>query len=372
MEVKHVIKQWQGVQITTSPTLRLRWPYGRTVMMTVLFLLLYLVAMELLVRMDPVRFALGVPSLGSEHRQFEQQWARLEEDAAKGMPIDCIMMGDSTVMTDFAPIPFAESYQAQTGEELICYNFGVGALTAVGLSTLAQILSQEYSPQLLIVGVQALNFTVPPEDQGIADLSNLPWAQYKLGIFTPEGWLYEYSHFYRYLTVLGQLITLTIPYQEVMQSASGDEVVLKEGYYPLENPGLFDVSNLPHPKNEHPYIEHYFAALTSFQLLPENLEALDEIMTLNRSTARIILVEMPVPETFYTFFGQDEQDYKTFIETVSQKAAAQDVSFWTMGDSQEIPSSVWFNYNHLNVEGAPIFSHWLGMKLGQEMVTSDP
>lgn len=191
-------KKWLLRLVSGRPsrTLQLRRPFGRSLVLAALFLLLYLLLAEVFFRVVPVCRVLDAPDLGSEHRQFEQQWARLEDYAAQQGAVKCIMIGDSTVMSNFAPEAFAGSYFQQTGEPIACYNFGVGAFTVVGLSTLAALLIQEYSPQLFIVGVEALNFTVAANEQGDADLSRVPWAHYKLGDFNVEGWLYEHSALY--------------------------------------------------------------------------------------------------------------------------------------------------------------------------------
>jgi hypothetical protein len=36
-----------------------------------------------------------------------------------------------------------------------------------------------------------------------------------------------------------------------------------------------------------------------------------------------------------------------------------------MEDLRSLPAPVWFNYNHLNSMGAPIFSRWLGASLSR-------
>jgi hypothetical protein len=345
-------------------TLQLHMPTGQALAFAVLVLVAYLVLGEVAIRYLGGRIALGTPGLGSDHKQFEQQWFRLEEYVARRQVVDCIFVGDSTAMTDFSPAAFTRSYGRQAGEDLDCYNYGVGAFTAVGLAALSQILVQEYSPRLLLVGVEALNFTVPLEKQGEADLASTAWARYKLGDFMAEGWLYENVHLYRYLGVFRQLLTATINRSEVMQSAAGEIGGVKDGFFPMTGTGPFDVSQPPNPEFDHPYIEHYFAAMEDFALLPENLDALETILSLN-GTTKIILVEMPVPDTFHTFFGNDRQDYKMFADSVASQADSHSVPFLRVQDQRLLPAQVWFNYNHLNSDGAPIFSSWLGERLAQ-------
>lgn len=352
--------------LTRSQTLQLRRPYGRSLVIAAWFLIIFLALTEHALKVAPVHLLLGAPALGSEHRQFEQQWHRLEMYQAAHGHVECIMIGDSTVMSDFSPVALGEAYRQQTGEEITCYNFGVGAFSAMGLSLLAEILIREYSPQHLIVGVESLNFTVPRDEQGGADLSRVPWVRYQLGEFTLEGWLYEHTHLYRYLGVLGQLVSSEVDYNVVLLAAADERSVYEDGYAPLQGSGPLAVSEPPDPVIDHPYIEHYFSAHSPFRILPENLEALDKILALDNAATCIILVEMPVADTFHTFFGNDEQDYRMFIDTLHTKATAMNVSFWRLDNMQMLPYHTWFNYNHLNSDGALIFSRWLGKMLAQE------
>lgn len=364
-------RRWYSAIFGAARTLQLRRPFGHTLVLAAIFMFIFFVAGELLIRFAASHIVLGTPSLGSEHRQFEQQWFRLKNYAAQHRSIDCIFIGDSTVITDFSPATFAESFRDQTGEHIECYNFGVGAFSVVGLASLARILAQEYSPRLLFVGVEALNFTVPREAQGSADLSSTAWAQYKLGGFTVEGWLFEHTYFYRYLGIIGHLVASRINYNEVIREAQ-EANGMQDGFYPMDGPGPFDVAKPPNPAVKHSYIEHYYAALKAFRLLPENVEALEKILALNSTTTQIIIVEMPVPYTFHTFFGKGTQDYKTFVEAITQKTRAQNVPLWRMENLELLPGPMWYNYNHLNADGAPIFSSWLGKKLGQSLDANDP
>jgi hypothetical protein len=338
---------------------------GRFLFSFLVFLLLYPLVAEAVIRLADGRLPLGTPRLGSGHPQFEQQWFRFQAYAAEHGGVDCLFLGDSTVMTNFAPSPFAEAYRQEIGEELDCCNFGVEAVTAVGFAALSQLIVQEHTPRLLLVAVQALSFTVPEEEQGSADLAANAWVRYKLGHFSPEGWLYEHSRLYRYLGILSQLATFTVNQQEVMQSATGEVGGVQDGFFPMVGPDPFDVSQPPDPAMDHPYLEHYFAVMGGFQLLPENLAALERIMALNSPTTQVVVVEMPVPETFYPLFGNGVQDYERFVEVMEWETAVAHIPFWRMTDLSQLPGPLWFNYNHLNADGAPIFSRWIAYELAQ-------
>ncbi|MFO7679731.1 MAG: hypothetical protein R6X34_06740 [Chloroflexota bacterium] len=364
-------EQLSNGQPAQSRTLQLKGVNSRFLLSLLFFLLLYLLAAEAVVRWGTGRLPMGAPSLGGEHTQFEQQWFRLQEYAVQRGGVECLFLGDSTVMTDFAPGPFTEAYRQETGEVVDCFNFGVGAVTAVGFAALSELLVQEYRPRLLLVGVQALSFTVPEAEQGSADLAANAWVRYKLGNFNLEGWLYEHSYLYRHLGALGQLATFNVNPQEVMQSATGEVGGVQDGFYPMVGPGPFDVAEVPDLAVDHPYLEHYFAVMGGFQMLPENLAALERIMALDSPATQVIVVEMPVPETFYAFFANGSRDYEAFVAEVAGETAVNHIPFWRITDPSQLPASLWFNYNHLTADGAPIFSRWLGETMAKWMENRD-
>jgi hypothetical protein len=337
---------------------------GRLLIFVILLLSFYIATAEIVVRANEGRAIMSIPSIGSTDKGFEGRLNTLHAVSAD-KPLDCIFLGDSTAMTDFAPHIFSDSFRQKIGADIDCFNFGVGAFTVADIEALAKIVVLEHSPQLLIIGVESLNFTVPSIGPGGADFAELPWTQYKLGHFTSKGWLYEHSALYRHLGAIQQLITLQASPTEMRRQMAETNSSLHDGFYPMDRPGPFDISQPPDPNSDHPYHENYFGSLTNYQLLPEQLAALDQIVALNNASTQVILVEMPVPPTFYYYFGNGEQDYDRFIAAVDESVSGTTIPFWRTTDLALFPDSVWFNYNHLNATGAPIFSEWLGEQLGQ-------
>ena len=355
-------------QQRVANTLQFRRGNGRLLILTIIILGLFSVAAEALVRAIEPYAILGTPSIGSNYTEFEVRLNEFETYTAERKSVDCVFLGDSTTMTNFAPYVFAEAFQEQTGKNIECFNFGAGAFTTADSAALAQIVVQEHTPTLLILGIEALNLTIPSDIPGDVDLTELAWTQYKLGQFTIEGWLYEHAVLFRHMDAIRRLITLKTSPTEMRRITAETNNSLRDGFYPMDEPNRFDVSQLPDPHSDHPYHDNYFSSLTNYQLLPEQLAALDQVVALNSPTTQIVLVEMPVPPTFYNYFGNGEQDYDRFIEAVEQSVSGTTVPFWRTADLALFPDSLWFNYNHLNVVGAPIFSQWLGQQLGQAVI----
>jgi hypothetical protein len=343
-------------------TLRLNYPWGLTLGLASVIFLVYLSVGEALARTDMIRQTLTSPSLGSNHRGLEEQISRLETFAFNHESIDCIFLGDSTVQTDFVPRAFEQAYQKQTGEKIECFNFGIGATTVASSAALAKLLVNEFEPRLLIFGIHALNFTAPLDTAGAADLLETPWLRYKLGHLSVEGWLYEHSYLFRYHDVLKQLSMLDTNLDTILRQEQDD---LPLGYYPAEGRGPFDLASPPDPDSKHPFDEHYFAALGEFQMLPINLEALDSIADLGKGNTQILAVEMPVSDTYHFYFGNGDQDYTAFIDEVDRRLSANSIIFWETSYLDIFPNDVWFNRNHLNTNGAELFSKWFGEQVGR-------
>jgi hypothetical protein len=73
-----MIQRWLGGQSAQFHTLQLRRLNGRFLLPLAFCLLLYPLIAEVAIRQADGRLPLGVPSLGSQHTQFEQQWLRLQ------------------------------------------------------------------------------------------------------------------------------------------------------------------------------------------------------------------------------------------------------------------------------------------------------
>jgi hypothetical protein len=351
-----------------SETLKLTFPSGLTFLTALILLIALLAAGEWLARSRPVQENLPAPSLGVVHRNLEVQIDVLEQRVAHNEAIDCLMLGDSTVMTDFVPASFESAFHEQTGKEIDCLNLGVGASTVASSVALAEVMMKEYRPALLILGLEALNFTVSTEDQESGALLEAPWIRYKLGRPSIEGWLYDHSRLLEYRPILRKLLRFEFDFLGVLQGSFPDESGIINGYFPLNGQGPFAIDEPPNPDSEHPFDEHYFAELGNFRLLPENVQALEELARSSDDTTQVFVVEMPVAESFVYYYRNGEQDHEAFINTIEDLLSAHDMSFWPTSELHLFTIGDWYNRNHLNTAGAQVFSEWLGRQVGQAVL----
>jgi len=124
----------------------------------------------------------------------------------------------------------------------------------------------------------------------------------------------------------------------------------------------------PDPQDDSHQVGYLFGLLFDYKIRPENLAGLGQIASLNGPSLQVVIVEMPVPDTYVHFFGNGNDDYQRFIEQVSNLAAANGIQFWQTSPLQLIPDDGWVDYCHMNTKGARIFSEWLGRRVGEKVI----
>jgi hypothetical protein len=313
---------------------------------------------EIVMRQGWVQNRLDTPTLNGRHRHLERQWHRLETLTESGININCIALGNSMVLNGFDPQIFAQSFQSQSGEEISCFNFGVDALTPVAAGALAQILVETYQPQLLIFGTDARDFAIPEDSEETTVFMDNAWLQYRLGLFNLEGWLVDHSLLYRYRYRLADLVHLSTKQRiETFEN--------KYGFEPLDT--VADVTVPPDSNNDAYHIQYYYRVLGNYSIQQENKDALAQILEEKAHTA-VVVVEMPVPDTYFNFFDTPTSDYQAFLDTLKAVTGDYQVLFLETTSQDLIPNDGWFDYSHVNNKGATLFSLWLGEQIGRSVV----
>jgi hypothetical protein len=350
-------------------TLNLTSPFGTTLGLALAFFLVLLVAVEGLLRTQLFEAHFLATQRGSRHRQFEIQLGLLETIVAREGPIECIFLGNSMVMHGFEPIIFAQAYRAQTGRSIRCFNFGIDGLPTVVAGALSKVLVEDFQPRLLIYGTDARDYNVTMNAEDASVLMDTPWLKYRLGEFSVQGWLQEHSYLYRYQETISIAIRLQTRYYGVLNKLSGSKSEIY-GFWGDDTIGTFvtsppDPHNEGLPKNKIGHVESYFKHLSNYDMLPEHLAGLEQIVQQEGSGLQVLIVAMPVPDTYYYFFGNGRGGYQRFIEQVSNVAQANKVQFLQTSPLHLIPDDGWSDYSHLNTTGAGIFSAWLGQRVGE-------
>jgi hypothetical protein len=345
-------------------TLRLTPPFGRTLYLTFLLLLILIGAGETLTRTHFFKTHFISSSRGSPHFQFEQQLGRLEALAEIDGSIDCIFLGNSMVWEGFDPLTFSHAYQEIAGDELRCFNFGVDGLPVTAASELAGYFMKVYQPRLLIYGIDARDFAVSRGERDATAILDTPWMQYQLGKFSLVGWLYENSYFYRYAETLGYLMHMDKTYLFIKEPGrlTRDDL----GFHGDDRVGSY-VTTSPAMHTDMAPVRYYYKMLSDFQMLPENISSFEEILNNDSDKSLVIVVVMPVPETYFDFFSSNSMGYQIFLDYLSESTERYGDILWLPPNT--IPLDGWVDYTHLNTRGAAAFSRWLGQQLGESVLT---
>lgn len=352
-----------------SNTLHLKKSSDKTLWLTLIMLFIFSGIAEIIVRMDVFQAPLTPPKLGSRHYQLGHKLALLDAEVKKNGPIDCIMVGSSMVDVGFNPDVFQSGYEETTGQGIRCFNFGIDASSAVSTAVLVRILVEDYHPRLLLIGTDARDYAVPSTDRDPVAILESPWIQYRAGHFSLDGWLTEHSYLYRYRQHLSRLLRFN--FKDTLWSETRINFeILPNGFTPIFKVSTY-INNPPSPQDTSYEVTYYKSIYSSYKILDENLNALDGILEYNRTGTQVILVEMPVADGLYYFFGNGEADYDRFIARISGLADLHQVPFWRTEPLDSIPDDGWSDYSHLNVTGAEIFSNWLGVQAGRLEVQKD-
>jgi hypothetical protein len=287
---------------------------------------------------------------------MERQWHRLEVLTRSGVVIDCIALGNSMVLNGFDPRIFDQSFYEESGQQVTCFNFGVDGMPPVASSALAQILIAVYHPRLLVFGTDARDFAVKQDSWETTVFTEMPWVQYRVGQFNLQGWLVERSYLHRYRYVIADLLQLSIK-REQQPAASRYGFEPQEQTYPIRLP--------PDPDDPAYQIQYYFNILDDYAVLAENEAALRQILARQNETTTVVVLEMPVADTFFHFYDDPLADYNEFLDTLRTTTAEHNVHLFETTRLHLIPDDGWMDYSHLNDKGAAIFSEWLGREIGR-------
>jgi hypothetical protein len=333
-----------GKIVRLNTTLRLTRPFGFTLLLTLAVLALLIALLEGLARLPWVEA--HVPTaIGSAHQDIDIKFGELDAQLNRTGQIDCIFVGSSMVHRGIDPAIFTRAYYEQTGDDIVCYNFGVRGSRASGMAPLSDILIERYHPRLLIYGLSLRDLTGEPfqNDQQEAILAS-PWLDYQFGSFNLEGWLIEHSESLRHF----------LAFHDWLLSKYEDSAWCLDdwpclGYSPSTTRSGSALIRESAPR--------------SFRFTQVQWNGLEHFLSL-RTQTQLLFVEMPPSYRQLTSIKGGEETYRSFLYDVRDFVAGYDIPMLTTIDLDLIPDSGWSDMYHLHQTGAAAFSAWLGDRVG--------
>jgi hypothetical protein len=310
---------------------------------------LVLIGLEMAVRKPSLdaRFPSGY---GSPMVVLDRKFFELKQLTASEGPFDCVIIGDSTLRRAIDPAMLAESYQAQTGELLRCYNFGVGGLRFIEAATVAEVISAKYQPDVILITTHILDLQEAKADR----LVDNPWISYQLSEPVLTGWFLDHSSLYRRYT---EASLNTRARQKDREELFPEWTLADAGFAPR-----FDDMNIS--KLDCPEV----ITAQTFELGGTSQEGLDRLSNLFAQGQPIILVELPVSPPVTS--PDCRADYPDFLSDLRLFSRASGIPLVEAGGTaSQVSDDGWADSVHVNDRGAPIISEWLGKALSSMIET---
>ena len=298
-----------------------------------------------IVARTPLGYKLPPPSVGADSFEFDTKVYYLEQSIRQRGPLDCLIIGDS--MTNNGPDPrlFEEAYRAKTGSSIHCFNFGLPAMFLDATGPLAEALVNRFQLKLLIVILSARNFE-ESVDFPIRHVGSSDWSRYNLGKPSLRGWAVNSLYGYRY--ALSVKYWLTPSNRESFSDTW--RMITPEGFSPANGFGEQRELDPEPPEFQRTY--------------PPAQAGFDRLLELPRKGVSVLIVDAPIRPDIYSAWQASY--FEPYIEYMHDTLTPQGIPFWlTRQISNSIPADSWYDLQHVNEKGVPLFSTWLGEQLAQ-------
>ncbi len=335
--------------IFTRETLRIKIstssPFLRGILYFILTIPLVILAAEIAAR-SPLGGLLPAPSVNADSFLFDAKIYRLEAQVRREGTLDCLFLGSSVANSDIDPAIVEQAYRERTGETIHCYNLGLPAMTLETAAALADAAIERFRPKVIIYAI--LPRDVHDVIANVDYLADIAWVTYNRGASSREGWLVNHSYAYRYY--LTWRYWLAIPNRAKIEAET--QPLTPKGYQPA-------------PSRREPYIPNLTMTPKRLRETWEDarqVQAVENFLALQQKGVRIVFLEGPA------YHESDSSDTETwlaydneYLPTLLQVLDSNRVPFWrTQSIAVQIPQPQWYDWLHLNSEGAAVFSQWLG------------
>ena len=302
---------------------------------------------------------LRLRSLGIYHGQFEIKWFGLKDYVRDHGGVDVILLGNSMVNTGIQPELFSYRYGYDTGSQLRVFNFGVEGLTIAPNSVIARLLVEKYHPATLVYVTEMRDYVsangVTVEAQILGD----EWmTAQRGGKVTFRAWLKDNSTLIQHLLPFRNWSRADFP-DTFLAEAYRFRVTTASGYEPEYQVGE-NIDVPPDPAD--PKEKANFALFANFSIDLARLANLADMLSLSDEGTNVIVTEMPVYPTYYTYFG-GEQYHDQYLKELTPFITEHKGVLIPAVPWQSIPLSFRADDHHLNDKGAALFSILLADQL---------
>ncbi|MBN2430541.1 MAG: hypothetical protein JXQ27_03665 [Acidobacteria bacterium] len=332
-------------------TLRVTWPLGRPALDALLILLVLLGGAELLLRQPTVRRGLPPPSIGSGNSNIDLKLEGLRRFVERDGRLDYLFMGSSMLDSGIDPDVFDRRYAELTGRVPHGYNFGIAALNGQVGEKIGRILLAEYQPRRVIWGLTPMDYTRYGLRQGMRQLDQNPWINYRLGDWTFDGWLTDNLLLYRYS--IRWYMELTQPvFVQLLDDKQAR--MTAAGFTPIDDPPrLQNLMELDHGQRRR------WQRLSRVSL---DRELFRNLMALH-GHSELIFAELPAHPRLLAYLGDGTSRLEKDLQAIRQMTVRAGIPLIPPPEPGFLPDGMWYDFTHLTPAGAARYSAWLAERL---------
>ncbi len=320
-------------------------------LLTLALLLVLISAAEIIGRSPALSRWLPPPGIQASNPELDIKLHQLELFERQHGSVDCLLIGSSVVDDGLDPALVAQTYSEMSGTPITCFNFGLFTLTNDSGGMLTHALIERFHPRVVIYEISARSFSGRFGELARPLMDNA-WVLYHNGDFTLRGWLLDHSYAYRYF--LAYASWFYPPNRPIINDLR--QPFLQYGYFPSQQVLEYD------PASSEPIF-------TGFSLESDQMQGFERV--LDSGQTHLMVLEAPVfPQFLNIYISGGLPAYNAqFVEPISAMLAARGVPFLRTnnGFSASIPAGSWMDARHLNVQGAGLFSRWLGTQMADQI-----
>lgn len=332
--------------------------FNRTAFLSIAILCFQITLAEALLQDLSIQSKLPIPSIGTGYRPATIQFHELEIFAKKNGGVDCLFIGSSLVYNAINPVAFQDAYTSQTGQEITCYNFGLYNLTVSTAAPIAQLLIEQYHPELVVIGLQGWELSNYAINEYEVQFPDTAWMQYRQGQVNLQGWLIEESYLYRYLNIIPELLS---PQPRRVGYATSAKFVA--GYQPM-------IFYSPPPDS--PFFSPQRDNQDAEERSVDNQEfvSFKKIVEMGQKDIKLYIVEMPTYSSQRLW--REQHRYYDALNIAADYAYTHQIPFWFTSNYDLIPIEGWADFSHLHITYSILFSEWLGQQIGAAVQGKTP
>jgi len=305
----------------------------------------WLLVAEIVAR-TPLGYFLPLPSVGADSFEFDTKVYYLEQSIRQRGSLDCLIVGDSMANDGPDPDLVEKAYQAETGSSLHCFNFGIPSLMLDALGPLTTALDHRFHPKLTIIVLSPRDFD-PTYGATFRHVAFSDWTQQNLGETSLNGWAVNSLYGYRYALTFEYWLTPSNR-ENIINTPT---TITNQGFTPLYGFGKAIEITGPGSKFN-----------------PDHATAVDgfnQLLQLSKDGSNLLIIDAPLRSDYYEAY--ETNMLSPYREYMQNSLDSIDIPFWVTGElSENIDLENWYDYQHLNENGVPIISQWLGKRLAEE------